>query len=91
MNSSAVIFEKPKIKPKIADFAHFEPLLNLNVSLADIRFAAKYWVYSLVLPVEENYEVGLFGSLRRDARFHKFSSHGAYPSHCTFSRERKCL
>ena len=34
MNSLAVIFEKPKKMPKIADFAHFEPLWNLNANFA---------------------------------------------------------
>ena len=30
INSKAVIFEKPKEMPKIADFAHFEPPWSLN-------------------------------------------------------------
>ena len=35
MNSLAVIFEKSKKKtPKIADFAHFEPLWSLNANFA---------------------------------------------------------
>ena len=35
MNSSAVIFEKPKKMRKIADFANFEPLWSLNESFAE--------------------------------------------------------
>ena len=35
MNSSAVIFEKPKKMRKMADFANFEPLWSLNESFAE--------------------------------------------------------
>ena len=34
MNSSAVIFEKPKKMRKIADFANFEPPWSLNANFA---------------------------------------------------------
>ena len=34
INSSAGIFEKPNKMPKIADFAHFEPLWSLKASFA---------------------------------------------------------
>ena len=79
MNSLAVLFEKPKKLPKIADFAYLEPLWSLITNFSGHPVCGK------MLGIQSSFTCrstrgGCLVNPERDPRFYKFSSLRAHPA-----------
>ena len=89
MNSSAVIFEKLKKMPKIADFAHFESLWSLNANFAGHPNCGK------MLGIQSCFTCKSirWGCSAGSGPYRDFinSPHLVHTPHYTFSCSRKCL